>query len=71
MGNRTTIRLLTPTEVVLLEVDDLDIDDPQYINLSDSKREVYHYSGRDQNGNLLYELKGTEERQYPDVSGGK
>ncbi|MEV8171056.1 hypothetical protein [Microbacterium sp. NPDC077486] len=50
-------------------IDKVDPAVPLYRVLGPSRREVYHYQGRQQDGMPVYEYVGTDERQMPDVGG--
>lgn len=67
MTPKTVLHLVGPEEVHERKVDRFDPDEPQYRKVDGTRVEVYHFKGRTQDGRLIYELVGTEERVVPSV----
>lgn len=71
MSDKITIYLIGEEEVFTREIKHLDPDEPQYRNLSDFEREVYHYGRTDPDGKHFFKLMGREDRHYPKIRGAR
>lgn len=68
MKKTTTVKLIGRDEVILREVDVVDLAIPQYVNLSATQTEVYHFDGTDEQGTPIYRYVATNEHHVPKIN---
>lgn len=56
---------------IIREVDEVDPAVAQHIVLSDHEREVFHFDGGTYDGDAaVYQYRGTDQIEYPKITGG-